>query len=101
MASYVNVDGIMVAQGSNELFAPTSDYTGLMGAPADLSLVPDLSMDTPVLWQAFGPGLGLPDTREGAGAGAAAPRSRAGGISIPWLLVGGLAIVMLGLRARR
>jgi hypothetical protein len=102
MASYVNVDGIMVAQGegANQLFPSASDFTGGMGAPADLSLVPDLSMDTPVLWQAFGPGLGLPGTEAGAGGGAPAPRGRSG-ISIPWLLVGGLAIVMLGLRFKR
>lgn len=95
MASYVNVDGIMVAQGSTSLFPSAEDFSGGMGAPADLSLVPDLSMSTPAVYDS-GPAMG---SGAGAGAGAAAPT--AGGISLPWLLIGGLAIVMLGLRSRR
>jgi hypothetical protein len=91
MATYVNVNGIMMAQGSSELFPTAEDFSGGMGAPADLSLVPDLSMDTPVRYDP-GPAMG---------AGAAQPTSQAGAISVPWLLIGGLAIVMLGLRSRR
>jgi len=94
MPTYVNVDGIMVAQGSNELFPTAEDFSGGMGAPADLSLVPDLSIDTPVRYDPSPPtGPGSDASRPGSGGIA--------GISIPWLLVGGLAIVMLGLRARR
>jgi len=94
MASYVNVDGIMVAQGSNELFPTVEDFTGGMGAPADLSLVPDLSMDTPVRYDPGPPaGPGSDASRPGSGGIA--------GISIPWLLIGGLAIIMLGLRFQR
>lgn len=69
------------------------------GTLDDISLVPDLQMDTPVYWQAFGPGLGLPEMdsrgREVASGGRSA---QAGLFSSPWLLIGGLAIVFLALR---
>lgn len=64
---------------------------------SDLSLVPDLSLDTPARYDSG------PTTGGGAvesGIHGPAPTARAG-ISIPWILLGGLAIVMLGLRSRR
>jgi hypothetical protein len=62
-----------------------------MGAPDDLSLVPELTFSP----QASGSGAGA------RAAEAAEAQVAQAGISTPWLLIGGLAIIMLGLRTRR
>lgn len=77
-----------------------TSFSGPVGGTLDdISLVPDLQMDTPVLWQAYGPSLGLPEMDSSGRVVAPGGRSaQAGLFSSPWLLIGGLAIVFLALR---